>query len=143
MGYKYQRIGSTTASPEAMWAVLSDVERWPAWIETYEKVQRMDLGPLATGKRTSIKQKGIPAGEWIVTEYVDGDVFSWMNRQPGVLTLGRHMVTPEPGGGSLLTLELEQSGWLAGAVGLLFRRRIRRYVDLEFERLTAVATNRE
>jgi Polyketide cyclase / dehydrase and lipid transport len=139
---RYLRTGSTEASPAAMWAVLCDVERWPEWIETYEKVQRSDSGPLAVAKRATIKQKGLPAGQWVVTEYVEGEGFSWTNRQPGVLTIGRHLVAPGAGGGSLLTLVLEQSGWLAGVLAWLFGRRVRRYVDLEFERLTAVAAAR-
>ena len=74
-----------------------------------------------------------------MTECVEGAAFSWVNQQPGVRTLGRHVVMAEPGGGSRLTLELEQSGWLAGVIGLLFGRRARSYVDLECKRLAAVA----
>ena len=136
---RYETSVSTTAAPADTWAVLADVERWPERIEVYQEVRRADAGPLAVGSRARIKQRGLAAGDWVVSEVVEGESFVWENRQPGVRTRGWHVVTAEPGGGSRLTLGLEQSGWLAGVVGLVLGGRVRAYVDLECERLSAAA----
>jgi hypothetical protein len=77
-----------------------------------------------------------------VTELEDGRVFAWETRQPGVRLVGRHVVSPQPAGGSRLSLQLENSGWLSGVVNALLGRKIRSYVDLECARLAAVAATR-
>jgi hypothetical protein len=136
---RYETSGTTAAEPSRMWAVVSDVERWPEWIEVYEEVRRAASGPLEPGDSVHVKQRGLAAGDWTVTELDEGTVFGWESRQPGVRLVARHVVTPEPEGGSRLTLRLEMTGPLAGVVTLLLGRRTRSYVDLECARLTAVA----
>jgi hypothetical protein len=136
---RYEVTGTTTAEPPRLWAVVSDVEKWPEWIEVYEEVRRSGSGALALGDTVHVKQKGLAAGDWTVTELEEGRVFGWESQQPGVRIVGRHVVDAEPGGGSRLTLELEMSGWASGVVALLLGRRSRAYVDLELARLTTVA----
>lgn len=136
---RYETSTTTPAAPDRLWEVLADVERWPAWIEVYEEVRREETGPLRLGDSAHVKQRGLAAGTWTVTELDEGRVFAWESRQPGVRTVGRHEVSAEPGGGSRLTLRLEQTGWLSGPVGAVLGAKARRYVDLECARLAAVA----
>jgi uncharacterized protein YndB with AHSA1/START domain len=136
---KYETSTKTAAEPSRLWAVLTDVESWPEWIEVYEEVRRTASGPLTEGERVHIKQKGLAAGDWTVSELEEGKVFGWESKQPGVQLVARHIVTPEPDGGSRLILQLEQSGWLSGVVSALLAKKIRSYVDLEGVRLSAVA----
>jgi uncharacterized protein YndB with AHSA1/START domain len=136
---RYETSTTTAAEPSRLWAVLSDVERWPEWIEVYEEVRRRTSGPLAQGEQVHVKQKGLAAGDWTVTELDEGHVFAWTSRQPGVRIVGRHVVSPEPDGGSRLTLELEMSGWLSGPVGAVLGKKSRSYVDLECTRLIEAA----
>jgi len=142
---KYGKSALTAAEPAALWAVVHDVERWPEWIAVYEEVRRTDTaqGPVGLGGTAYVKQQGLAGGTWTVTELEDGMVFAWESRQPGVRLVGRHRVTPEPGGGSRLTLEFEMSGWLSGLLGVVLGRRVRSYVDLECARLTEVASEHE
>jgi Polyketide cyclase / dehydrase and lipid transport len=135
---RYETSTSTTAEPARLWAVVSDVEKWPEWIEVYEEVRPGESGELKLGDSAHVKQKGLAAGEFTVTELEEGRVFAWTSRQPGVRIVGRHLVDAHPGG-SRLTLQLEMTGWASGLVGLLLGRKIRSYVDLECTRLTAVA----
>jgi hypothetical protein len=135
----YEQSTTTPAEPDRLWAVVADVEKWPEWIDVYEYVRREQTGPIRLGDRARVKQRGLAAGTWTVTELDEGRVFAWESRQSGVRILGRHIVTAEPGGGSRLTLQLEQSGWLSGVVNALMGSKIRRYVDLECARLAAVA----
>jgi Polyketide cyclase / dehydrase and lipid transport len=136
---RYETSALTSAEPGRLWAVLTDVERWPAWIEVYEEVRREEKGPLKVGDSAYVKQRSLAGGVWRVTELTERRTFAWENRQPGVRLTGWHMVTAEPRGGSRLTLGFELAGRLAGVVSALLGRRVRRYVDLECMRLTAVA----
>jgi polyketide cyclase/dehydrase/lipid transport protein len=136
---RYETSTTTPAEPDRLWAVLSDVEKWPEWIEVYEEVRRAETGPLALGARAHVKQRGLAPGDWTVTELEEGSVFVWESGQSGVRLLGRHVVDAEPGGGSRLTLRFEMTGALSGLMGALLGRKVRRYVDLECARLAAVA----
>ena len=136
---KYETSRTTPAEPTRLWAVVSDVERWREWIDVYEEVRRAKSGPLRIDSTTHVKQRGLAAGDWTVTELDEGRMFGWESRQPGVRIVGRHVVTAEPGGGSRLTLQLEITGLLSGLVSALYGRKSRAYVDLECTRLTEVA----
>ena len=136
---RYETRTTSPAGPDRLWAVLSDVEKWPEWIEVYEEVRRLEPGPLAIGHHAHVKQRGLAGGDWTVTELDEGRRFTWESHQPGVHLVGWHAVSAEPGGGSRLDLGFEMSGALSGLIGALMARKVRRYVDLEGERLTAVA----
>jgi ribosome-associated toxin RatA of RatAB toxin-antitoxin module len=135
----YQRTTTSSAEPDRLWTVVTDVDRWPEWIEVYETVERAPSGPLAVGDTAHVKQRGLAAGDWTVTEMEEGRVFAWESRQPGVRFVGRHAVEPGDDGGSRLVLSFEMTGVLAGLVSLLYGRKARAYVDLEGQRLAAVA----
>jgi ribosome-associated toxin RatA of RatAB toxin-antitoxin module len=137
---RYETSTTTAAEPSRLWAVVSDVEKWPEWIAVYEEVRRAQHGDLALGDSAHVKQKGLAAGDWTVTELEEGRVFAWQSRQPGVRITGRHVVSAEAAGGSRLTLQLEMSGWLSGVVNALMGKRSRSYVDLECARLAEVAS---
>jgi ribosome-associated toxin RatA of RatAB toxin-antitoxin module len=136
---RYETSTTTPAEPARLWAVLSDIEKWPDWIEVYEEVRLAETGPLTLGARAHVKQRGLAGGDWTVTELEEGRVFEWESRQPGVRLVGRHAVSAEPDGGSRLHLSFEMTGALAGLMSLLLARKVRRYVDLESACLAAVA----
>ena len=136
---EYEKSVAVAAEPDRAWAVLSDLERWPERIATYEEVRRLDDGDLRVGSRAFVKQKGLAAGEWEVSELVPGRTFTWASRQPGVRIVGRHHVTTDAAGATRLTLVLEQTGWLSGLVSMVIGRKIKRYVDLEAEALKQAA----
>jgi ribosome-associated toxin RatA of RatAB toxin-antitoxin module len=136
---RYETSTTTAAEPSRLWAVLSDVESWPEWIDVYEEVRRAKAGELAIGDSVHVKQKGLAAGDWTVTELDEGRSFVWESHQPGVRIVGRHSVEADADGGSRLTLQLEMSGWMSGLVGMLLGRKSRAYVDLECARLATVA----
>ena len=135
----YRTSLTVTAPAPRVWEVLSDIERWPRRIPTYDEVRRLDDGELRVGSRVHVKQKGLAAGEWEVTQLVEGSTFTWASRQPGVRIVARHTVDAGADGSTRLTLELEQSGWLSGIVALVLGRKIRSYVDLEAEALKQTA----
>jgi uncharacterized protein YndB with AHSA1/START domain len=129
---------ATVATPERVWAALTDVESWPPWISSYNSVTRLDSGPLAVGSRADVRQPGLARATFTVTALEPGREFTWESTAPGVRTVARHLV--EAGdGGTRLELSVHQSGPLAGAVGLLLGGKIRRYLQLEGRGLCAAA----
>lgn len=118
------------ASPDRVWAVLRDIERWPEWTPTVTSIQRVDCGPLAVGSRARIRQPKLPPAEWQVTELEEGRSFTWVTRRPGVRVTARHWIEAE-GAESRTTLSLQFSGFFGPLVARLTRRLNQRYLALE------------
>ncbi|MGW4213934.1 SRPBCC family protein [Lentzea sp. NPDC004789] len=127
-----------SASPERVWALIADVERWPELIPTVDSVERLDDGPLAVGSRTRLRQPRLSPAVWTVTELTDGASFTWESRSPGVTVTGVHEVEPHPDG-SRLTLGLTMSGFASGLAWLMTRSLTRRYVETEAASVKAAA----
>ncbi|GIF51557.1 hypothetical protein Afe04nite_60960 [Asanoa ferruginea] len=123
----------------AAWAVLRDVTDWPRWTASMTTVERLDDGPLRLGSQARIKQPGMPALVWEVTTFEDEAEFSWTNRSPGVRTVGRHLLHRNADGSTRITLELHQTGPIAGLLNLMSGRRNRRYLELEVAGLKAAS----
>ncbi len=122
---------------ERVWAVLSDVERWPEWTASVTSVE-LD-GPLEVGATATIKQPKLPVTKWIVTEHVPGRSFVWRSEAPGSVAIGVHEVTPRGDGTTRVRLALDQTGPLGSLVGLFYRRLTRRYVQMEADGLALEA----
>ena len=45
-----------SAPPDRVWALMSDIGRWPEWTPTVTRVDPLDPGPLAVGHRARIRQ---------------------------------------------------------------------------------------
>src|SRR5215469_8629156 len=80
------------ASPEKVFAVLCDIERWPEWTSTVSSIRRIDEGPLSIGSRAQVLQPGLRPAIWQVTEMEAARNFTWVTRNPGVRVTGRHLV---------------------------------------------------
>jgi uncharacterized membrane protein len=119
------------ASPAAIWRVLLDVERWPEWSASFESIRRLDAGPFVVGSRARIKQPGMPAATWTVTDLRLESGFSWESNAPGVITIGTHELRKSADRAVRVVLGIRQRGPLAGLVALLAERTIRRYVQME------------
>jgi uncharacterized membrane protein len=133
-----ERTFPVDAPAERVWAVLSDVERWPTWTESMTSV---DLdGPLAVGATAKIRQPKLPATSWMVTEVVPGRSFTWRSTAPGSRAVGEHAITLTGDSTCEVRLALDQEGPLGSLVGFLYRRLTRRYVQLEAEGLAREAT---
>ena len=119
-----------SAPPERVWAVMSDIERWPEWTASVTRVERLDPGPLAVGQRARIRQPRLLPAVWQVTALEPGRGFTWVSRSPGVRVTGRHRVEAAPGG-SCAHLTVRFEGLLARLVARLTGALTTRYLGLE------------
>jgi carbon monoxide dehydrogenase subunit G len=128
---QYETTTAISASPERVWTVLADVERWPEWTSSVSKVEKLDAGELAVGTRVRIKQPGMPRLTWRVIQLEPGRGFSWTTRSPGATTVASHSVDAQGDGTVIARASLQQTGPLSGVVNRLFGKRSRRYADTE------------
>ncbi len=126
-------------SPERVWAVMSDVERWSEWTPTVKRIQRLEQGPLAVGSRARIQQPRLPAAVWEVTQIQEGRGFTWVTRSPGVRVIAKHGVEPV-GQGTRATLSVSFSGPLGGLIAWLTSGLNHRYLALEAQGLRERST---
>lgn len=128
---RYESSVDIAAAPDAVWAVWTDIERWPEWTASMTEIRRLDGGPFGVGSRARVKQPRLPAVVWQVTEAEPGRSFVWVARGPGALTEAVHRLTPTGADRVTATLIVRQSGPLGTVVGLLMARLTRRYLQLE------------
>ena len=122
------------ATPERVWAVMSDIERWNEWTPTITSVRLTNDGSLRVGARARVCQPRLPPANWVVTVFEDGRGFDWESRAPGLRVLGRHWV--ELGvSGSRVTLSIQYSGLFGGLLGRLTSSLNKRYIALEADGL--------
>ena len=127
------------ASPDRVWEVLVDVERWPEWTDSVSSVRPLDPGPLTVGSRVEVSQPRIPTGTYTVTALEPGSAFTWEQRQPGSTVSAHHECAPLPDGGTRVELSVAMGGVVGGFVGRLYRRLTARYLAMEANGLKARA----
>ena len=120
------------ASPEQVWALFVDVERWPEMTRSISAARRVDEGPLRVGSEAIIEQPRLPKASWRVTELESGHSFTWETSALGITTVGGHIVDAD-GQGSRITLTLRMHGPLARLLYAITSRLSRRYLTMEME----------
>lgn len=130
------------APASVVWAVFSDVERWPEWTASVTRLVGLDGPELAVGKRFEIKQPRMPKLVWEVTELTPGQSWAWVQRSPGGRTVARHDVITESAHRTRVRQQIDQGGPLGALVGLLMRGMTRRYLELEAAGLKARSEER-
>ena len=121
------------ASPEKVFAVLCDVERWPEWTPTMTSVQRIDQGPFAVGSSAEIRQPKLRAAVWKVTD-LEAQNFTWVASAPGLRMKAGHVVEGQ-GTGSRVELSFEISGFMGPLISRLYGGLIEEYVTTESRKL--------
>jgi uncharacterized protein YndB with AHSA1/START domain len=130
-----QRSIDIDAPTSAVWAVISDVERWPEWTASVSSVRRSRTGPLTVGEQVVVSQPRLPTLTYTVTEVEDGRSFTWEAGNAASRGVGEHLLTPRIAGGCTATLRVTQRGPAARLVGALLDGISRRYVRMEAEGL--------
>lgn len=138
---QYSRTDLIAARPSDVWAVLTDVERWPDWTASMREITRLDSGPLRVGSTARVRQ---PTGRplvWTVTDLVDERSFTWTASMAGIRFAGFHELTPTDSGvRAVLTFVV--TGPMAWLADLLAGGRVRGYVDMEADGLKRQSESR-
>jgi hypothetical protein len=129
---------SSAATPDRLWSLAGDVERWGDRLPTVDRVRALGSGPTGVGSRFEVRQPGLPKAVWEVTDWQPGRSFTWVSTSPGIRSLAVHSVQRD-GDGSRLDLSLEWSGPLARLLELLIGRRARGMVETEAETFARLA----
>jgi hypothetical protein len=110
---------------------MTDVERWPEWTKSVERVQRLGSEPFGVGSQVRIKQPRFPEMVWAVTSFEPGHYFEW-ETQPGLVqAFAAHGIEPMDDGGTILRLILNQVGLAEPLLGLFIGGLTSRYMGME------------
>ena len=107
-----------------VWAVVTDVNNWPAW-DPHELAARLD-GPFAAGTKGWSKPRGGPATDWIITNVVDHQLWASECPMPGGKLAGENTFESLGDGRIRCTKAMWVSGPLVPLFWLYFGRLIRR-----------------
>src|SRR5260370_41068534 len=85
------------APPERVWAVMTEVERWPDWTESMKSVERLEEGPPALGSTANLRTRRPPTATlWTVTELTPERSFSWEStNSAGGKATATHALQPD------------------------------------------------
>jgi uncharacterized membrane protein len=113
------------APADVVWRLTTDVARWPSFMPTVQRVERLDSGPLRLGSAARLKQPGQLPAVWTVTRLEPMRAFVWQTRRMGMTMTGSHVLEPA-GSGCRNTLAVELTGRGSGPLGALIAPMIRK-----------------
>ena len=128
----------SAATPDRLWAIVSEVERWGDRLPTIDLVRPLGSGPAGVGSKFEVRQPGLPKAVWEISDWQPGRSFTWVSAGPGVRSTAVHTVRQDDDG-SRLDLSLEWTGPLARVLELLIGRKARGMVETEAETFTRFA----
>src|SRR5574341_179791 len=130
MAIHIERTIKINAPPERVWAVMTDVERWPEWTESMRSVRRLEAGDFGLGSTARVEAKGAPASVFTVTEFTPGWSFTWDTQTRGIRARASHVIDAD-GDRSNVTLGVTMSGLAATLFFPLLAFVARRNVRME------------
>jgi hypothetical protein len=105
------------ASPDAIWAILTDASRYPEWDPGVERIE----GQIAPGERITAYTKLSPGRAFPVTvaEFIPGQKMVWGSKMPLGMFKGERTfaLKPQPDGRVEVTVEERFRGWLLPLIG--------------------------
>lgn len=108
------------ACPDHVWAVLTDVSRWPVWSGAVREVRLLDGPALGPGSVVRVAAQGLPDRTWRVSGYTRHRSFTWTCDGLGSHAELRFRLRRTDPATSRPTTRLcvghERRGWLAGVV---------------------------
>jgi hypothetical protein len=105
----------TTASPESIWRLWSDVPSWGKWNSDIERIEIS--GPFATGSTIAMTPVGQDTVELRIAEASEPDLFMDEADLGDVVVRTAHRVDRLDGGRNRVIYRMEISGPAADAIG--------------------------
>src|SRR5258708_314568 len=113
--WDYELAVDSTATPEALWAVWSDVAGWPDWNAGVEKIE-ID-GPFAAGSRFTMTPPGEEPIQMRLLDVIPLVLFTDKMDAGDFVVTTVHRLEPLPGGGTRIVYRTEITGPAAAEVG--------------------------
>lgn len=112
----YDATSTIQASPDAIWAILTDAPGYQAWDSGVERVE----GRIAPGEKIKVVSKANPGRAFPVkvTEFTPGQRMTWSGGMPLGLFKGvrTYRLSPDEAGGTLFRMREEYTGPLLGLI---------------------------
>jgi len=113
--FEWTHTVATTATPEQVWPLYAEVDRWLEWDSGLQGVT-LD-GPFAVGSRGTLQAEGQPPLTWELVEVTANASFTDVTEIPGVATLTFvHRIEPTADG-SAIVHEVRIEGPAAAQLG--------------------------
>lgn len=142
MASRITAAATSEAGTEQLWELVSDLERWQDHLDTFTSVTALQPGPTRVGSRFRVRQPGLSAVVYEVTQWWEGVGFVWETRGPGLVGTAEHEISPLQDG-SRLELTYTWTGPLARVARRVAGPRAKRMVELEAETFTWLATTNQ
>jgi len=126
----YSTTIDIAATPARAWEVLADVERWPVWTRSIDRITPLQPGPLGVGSKARVEQPKLRPAVMEVSRWEPGHGFTWESNTPGLSVVADHVIEPTPGG-CRVTLSVRFGGLLGHPVGWVAGRLTRNYIAIE------------
>jgi len=126
----YEITVDIDATPERVWDVMMDVEKWPEWTQSMTSLARLDSGELREGSRVRIKQPRLAPTTMTVTHLERDKTFTWEAHAPGLVATAVHTIIRR-GNHSTVVLKLSFDGLIGGLLGRAMKNLNERYIAYE------------
>ena len=134
---RFEHTLTTSAAPGDVWAVWTDVARWPEWDSELEATS-VEGGGLALGAKGTLRPRRGPASSFVVSELQPGEAYAFATRLPLCRLVVRRL--GERGdGGTTFTHEVSFFGPLSFLFGVLLGGRFRAALPGVMENVRRVA----
>lgn len=140
---QYQNSIDIAASPEQVWRVLTDVDRWHEWTASITRIERLDPPSFVPGSQFKVFQPKLRPAIWTITELKPDSNFTWVSQSPGMKVVAEHTIQPVGQGTCKLTLRTTFSGLIGLIVGRVFGTLTKEYIGLEAAGLKRRSEGRE
>jgi len=138
--WKTEHTEETTATPEAVWAVVADIDGWPSWNPGYAAAH-LD-GPLTPGGSGTIKLPNGMQRSFTLFEATPLAALVIGGKVPGATQRFIHRIEPLSSGGSRVTMAATMEGPLTPIFSRLFGKVIAGYYPTAVRQLVAAAETR-
>lgn len=113
--WTHELTADSPLAPEAIWAVLADIDSWPRWDTSMESVKLQ--GPFTVGTRVTMTPKGQDPITSVITEIRESEFYADETDMGEVTLRFSHALTRLPDGGTRIVNRLEISGPAADETG--------------------------
>lgn len=133
---RFDHTMRTNAAAGDVWAVWTDVARWPEWDGEFESAY-IEGGRIALGARGSLRPRRGPASSFVVSEFEPEKGYAFSTRLPLCELVIRRRLGRD--GGTTFTHEVSFVGPLSYLFGALLGRRFRAALPGVMENVRSIA----